>query len=209
MIRSIGFTFGRQLLTAVILPALAIAQTGAPSKPDNGATVAALASAPAAQDAPAKSARPDETFIIGDDDVLAISVWKEPDLTKQLPVRSDGKISLPLIGDIQAAGRTPPQLEQDIAEKLKAFITDPQVVVIVQEIHSLKFNILGQVTKPGSYPLSAGTTIVDAIAAAGGLKDFAKKKDIYVLRQTSSGGEYRYPFNYQDFIKGKDTKQNI
>jgi len=168
-----------------------------------------LASAPAAQDAPAKSARSDETFIIGDDDVLAISVWKEPDLTKQLPVRSDGKISLPLIGDIQAAGRTPPQLEQDIAEKLKAFITDPQVVVIVQEIHSLKFNILGQVTKPGSYPLLAGTTIVDAIAAAGGLKDFAKKKDIYVLRQTSSGGEYRYPFNYQDFIKGKDTKQNI
>lgn len=95
MIRSIGFTFGRQLLTAVILPALAIAQTGAPSKPDNGATVAALASAPAAQDAPAKSARPDETFIIGDDDVLAISVWKEPDLTKQLPVRSDGNILTP------------------------------------------------------------------------------------------------------------------
>jgi len=209
MIRSIGFTFGKHLLIAFVLPVLAIAQTGVSSKPDDGAIVAMLASAPAAQDAPAKSARSDETFIIGDDDVLAISVWKEPDLTKQITVRSDGKISLPLIGDIQAAGRTPPQLEMDITDRLKAFITDPQVAVIVQEVHSLKFNILGMVMKPGAYPLAAGTTIVDAIATAGGLKDFAKKKGIYVLRQMPSGGEYRYEFNYQDFIKGKNTKQNI
>jgi len=159
--------------------------------------------------APARTTRPDDTFIIGNDDVLSINVWKEPDLTKQLPVRSDGKISLPLIGDIQAAGRTPSQLEQDIADRLKSYITDPQVVVIVQEIHSLKFNILGEVTKPGSYPLTVGTTIVDAIAIAGGFKDFAKKKGIYVLRQGLSGSQLRFEFNYQDFIKGKDTKQNI
>ncbi len=158
---------------------------------------------------PARTTRPDDTFIIGNDDVLSVNVWKEPDLTKQIPVRSDGKISLPLIGDIQAAGRTPSQLEQDIADRLKSFITDPQVVVIVQEIHSLKFNILGEVTRPGSYPLTVGTTIVDAIAIAGGFKDFAKKKGIYVLRQGLSGSQLRLEFNYQDFIKGKDTKQNI
>jgi polysaccharide biosynthesis/export protein len=157
----------------------------------------------------AQPVRSDNTFIIGNDDVLAINVWKEPDLTKQIPVRSDGKISLPLIGDVQAAGKTPSQLEWDISDRLKAYVADPQVVVIVQEIHSLKFNILGQVAKPGTYPLTAGTTVVDAIAAAGGFKDFAKKKGIYVLRQGISGTETRYEFNYQAFVKGKNPKQNI
>jgi polysaccharide biosynthesis/export protein len=167
--------------------------------------------APSAQpDAPSRNARPDNTFIIGNDDVLAINVWNEPQLTKQqLPVRSDGMISLPLIGDVQAAGRTPPQLEQDITDRLKAFITNPQVAVIVQEIKSQNFNILGQVTKPGSYPLTSGITIVDAIAIAGGFKDFAKKKGIYILRQNPAGIELKYSFNYDEFIKGKDTKQNI
>ena len=200
---------GKHLLIAFVFPILAFAQTAISSKPEGAAAVVALASAPASQDAPAKSTRSDDTFVIGDDDVLAISVWKEPDLTKQITVRSDGKISLPLVGEIQAAGRTPPQLEMDITDRLKGFITDPQVAVIVQEVHSLKFNILGMVMKPGAYPLAAGTTIVDAIATAGGLKDFAKKKGIYVLRQMPSGGEYRFEFNYQDFIKGKNTKQNI
>lgn len=157
----------------------------------------------------ARTPRVDETFIIGNDDILAISVWKEPDLTKQIPVRSDGKISLPLIGDIQAAGRTPSQLEVDITDKLKSYITDPQVAVIVQQINSLKFNILGEVAKPGAYPLTAGTTIVDAIAIASGFKDFAKKKGIYVLRPSSGGPDLKFNFNYQEFIKGKNTKQNI
>jgi polysaccharide biosynthesis/export protein len=206
---SSDLALGKLLLVAFVCPGIALGQSGAASQSDNGTAVAALASDPAPQDAQARNNRPDETFVIGDDDVLAISVWKEPDLTKQITVRSDGEISLPLIGDIQAAGRTPSQLEADIADRLKGFITAPQVAVIVQEIHSLKFNILGQVGKPGAYPLMAGTTIVDAIALAGGLKDFAKKKGIYVLRQTPSGVESRYEFNYQDFIKGKDTKQNI
>jgi|SRR5580658_2996084 polysaccharide export outer membrane protein len=156
-----------------------------------------------------RSSHSDDTFVIGDDDVLAINVWKDQDLTKQVTVRTDGKISLPLIGDIQAAGRTPLQLEIDLTDKLKSYVNDPQVTVIVQEIHSLKFNILGQVTKPGSYPLTAGTTIVDAIAVSGGLRDFAKKKGIYVLRPGATGAETRYEFNYQDFIKGKNVKQNI
>jgi polysaccharide biosynthesis/export protein len=156
-----------------------------------------------------RSPRSDDSYTIGDDDVLAINVWKDQDLTKQVTVRTDGKISLPLVGDIQAAGRSPLQLQMDITDRLKSYVTDPQVTVIVQEIHSLKFNILGEVSRPGSYPLTAGMTIVDAIAVAGGFKDFAKKKGVYVLRPSPSGGESRYDFNYQDFVKGKDTKQNI
>jgi polysaccharide biosynthesis/export protein len=157
----------------------------------------------------AVNAQPDDTFIIGADDVLAINVWKETELTRVVPVRSDGKISLPLIGDIQAAGRTPMQLENDIAAKLKGYITDPQVTVIVQQILSQKFNILGQISKPGTYPLSAGTTIVDAIALAGGFKDFAKKKGVYILRLNSAGKEERFSFNYDKFLKEKNTAQNI
>jgi len=205
----IVLNFGKLLLVVSVLPELAFGQSSAHINPDEGPTLVALSSSSSAQEASARNTRADETFVIGDDDVLAISVWKEPDLTKQITVRSDGKISLPLIGDVQAAGQTPPQLEADITARLKNYLTNPQVAVIVQEIHSLKYNILGQVTKPGAYPLLAGTTIVDAIATAGGLKDFAKKKDIYVLRQSTAGGEIRISFNYQDFIKGKATKQNI
>jgi polysaccharide export outer membrane protein len=180
------------------------------SNPPEGTASAAQAPAPPVQqEASPKGAPTDDSYIIGNDDVLAISVWKETDLTKQVPVRSDGKISLPLIGEVQAAGRTPLQLQQEITSRLKSFITEPQVTVIVQQINSQKFNILGEVTKPGSYSLTNGETIVDAIAAAGGFKDFAKKKSIYVLRQTGDGEQTRIGFNYQDFIKGKDTTKNV
>ena len=168
------------------------------------------AAAPAAQsDTPAAGARPNATYVIGDDDVLSINVWKEPDLSHSVTVRTDGKISLPLIGELQAAGRTPSQLEQDITAALRTYISEPQVAVIVQQTNSLKFNILGQVTKPGSYPLTSGTTIVDAIATAGGFRDFAKKKSIYVLRPDSSGNDTRINFNYEQYIKGKNTALNI
>lgn len=152
----------------------------------------------------------DDTYIIGDDDELAINVWKETELTRSVTVRSDGKISLPLVGDVQAAGRTPAQLQEDLKTALVGYITDPQVTVIVQQINSRKFNILGEINKPGSYALTTDTTIVDAIALAGGLKEFAKKKDIYIIRQGPDGREVRVPFNYQSFIKGKrSAAQNI
>jgi polysaccharide biosynthesis/export protein len=168
--------------------------------------------APAASSAPASPIGRThvDNFVIGDGDVLAINVWKEENLSRSLPVRSDGKISLPLAGELQASGRTPLQLEGDIADRLKSYITAPEVAVIVQEIHSRNFNILGQVVKPGSYPLTLTTTVMDAIAMAGGFKDFAKQKGIYVLRQNPKGGpEYHYAFNYKDFIKGKNPAQNI
>jgi polysaccharide biosynthesis/export protein len=151
----------------------------------------------------------DPSFIIGNDDLLAINVWKEPDISRSIPVRSDGRISLPLVGELQAAGRTPLQLEQDISSKLRNYIAEPEVTVMVQEIHSQKFNILGQVAKPGSYSLDLATTVLDAIAAAGGFKDFANQRHIYILRQNLSGGESRIAFNYKNVIKGKNLQQNI
>jgi polysaccharide export outer membrane protein len=150
-----------------------------------------------------------DTYVIGDEDLLVINVWKEPEVSRTVPVRSDGRISLPLMGEIQAAGRTPLQLEKDIAAKLQTYITNPDVTVIVQQINSQKFNILGRVLKPGSYPLTGSTTVLDAIAAAGGFQDFAKQKDIYILRAKAAGGETRLPFNYKDVIRGKHSEENI
>jgi polysaccharide export outer membrane protein len=150
----------------------------------------------------------DDTFVIGNDDVLAISVWKEPDISRSVPVRSDGKISLPLAGEVQAAGLTPLGLEKDIAGKLKNYIAEPEVTVMVQQVNSQKFNILGQVARPGSYVIANSATVLDAIAVAGGFRDFAKKKSIYVLRQGASG-DSRIPFNYKDVSQGKNMTQNI
>src|SRR5579871_2106958 len=122
---------------------------------------------------------------------------------------SDRKISLPLVGEVQATGRTPVQLEQDIATKLRIYITKPEVTVMVEKINSDKFNILGQVAKPGSYSLALAPTVMDAIAIAGRPGDFAKQKAIYILRQNPDGGQSRIAFNYRDFIKGKNLHQNI
>lgn len=174
----------------------------------NGAS-SQMTTASAATDSATAGKAHDDSFVIGDDDVLAISVWKEPDVSRTIPVRSDGKISLPLAGEVQAAGLTPKQLEAAIAVKLASFISQPDVTVIVSEIRSQKFNILGQVTRPGSYPLTNSMTVLDAIALAGGFRDFAKQKSIYVLRQNGSGGETRLPFDYKDVIKGKKTDENV
>ena len=151
----------------------------------------------------------DANFVIGNGDVLAVSIWKQPDLSRSLPVRSDGKISLPLIGEVKAAGETPLALEEEITGKLRPYLAEPEVTVIVEQINSQKFNILGRVAKPGSYPLTNSTTVLDAIALAGGCREFAKQKSIYILRRLPDGGESRLPFNYQDVIKGKNTAQNV
>jgi polysaccharide export outer membrane protein len=179
---------------------------------------AALAGSVWAQSAPAaapaagaetSAAKPhDDSFVIGNDDVLAINVWKEPDISRSIPVRSDGKISLPLVGEVQAAGLTPLKLEKDIAEKLKSYISEPEVTVMVQQVNSQKFNVLGQVSRPGTYVIANSPTVLDAIALAGGFRDFAKKKSIYVLRHGASG-ETRLPFNYKEVSQGKNMAQNV
>lgn len=156
-----------------------------------------------------KKATSDDSYVIGADDVLAISVWKEPDVSRSVPVRSDGKISLPLIGELQAGGQTPRQLEQEIAKRLQSYISEPEVTVIVQDAKSQRINILGMVARPGSYLLAGSTTVLDAIAMAGGFKDFAKQKAIYVLRTGEDGAQKRLPFNYKEVIKGKSPEQNV
>jgi len=155
-----------------------------------------------------QSAATDE-FVIGPGDVLAINVWKETEISRVIPVRSDGRISLPLIGELQASGQTPRQLEAEITKRLKDYVADPAVTVVVQEIHSQKINVLGMVSHPGSFPLAKPMTVVDAIATAGGFRDFAKQKDIYVLHKDASGKQVRVPVNYKDVIKGIHPEQNI
>jgi len=151
----------------------------------------------------------DDTFIIGNDDVLAIAVWKEPDISRSVPVRSDGKISLPLVGEVQAAGLTPLKLEQEISKRLQSYISQPEVTVIVQQVNSQKFNVLGQVAHPGTFVLVNSPTVLDGIAMAGGFRDFAKQKSIFILRQNPDGTQSRIPFNYKDVIQGKNVSQNL
>jgi polysaccharide biosynthesis/export protein len=163
--------------------------------------------ADSAKSAPA--AHSDDAYLIGADDVLSVNVWKEADVSRVVTVRSDGKISLPLIGELQASSSTPRQLEQEITKRLQNYISEPEVTVIVQDSKSHKINILGMVVKPGSYLLTGSTTVLDAIAMAGGFKDFAKQKSIYVLRQAADGSQKQMPFNYKEVIKGKNPEQNI
>ncbi len=167
--------------------------------------------APAAQSAAPASgiATDDATYVIGVDDVLSINVWKEPEISRVVPVRSDGKISLSLVGEVAAGGRTPKDLKAEITEKLKSYISEPEVTVIVQEMRSKKFNIMGMVGRPGSFPLNGSMTVLDGLAVAGGFKDFAKKKAIYVLRKKADGTDERLLFNYNDVIKGKNSEQNV
>jgi len=187
----------------IILSGSLLGQIPAPGQTGRGLPAATVATSHAQPLAPSGNTPSDDTFVIGNDDVLAINVWKEPDFSRSIQVRSDGKMSLPLLGEVQAAGRTPLQLEQDIATKLRDYITHPEVTVIVEQINSKMFNILGQVTRPGSYSLALAPTIVDGIAIAGGPRDFAKQKSIYILRQNLGGVQTRIAFNYKDFLKGK------
>jgi polysaccharide export outer membrane protein len=145
-----------------------------------------------------------KTYIIGAEDVLSIRVWNEAQLTGSYIVRPDGRISLSLIGDVQAAALTPEKLSRNIAESLSKFINHPDVSVSVQQINSKKYFIMGEVLKTGPFPLLVPTTVMEALANSGGFKDFAKKKDILILR-----GTQRLHFNYTEVYKGKNRDQNI
>jgi len=150
----------------------------------------------------------DPTYIIGPQDVLDIDVWHETELTRSVPVRPDGRISLPLVNDVQAAGLTPTQLADQLATKLKQFVTDPQVTVIVTQINSQRVYILGEAARPGAYPLLPGMTVLQALSSAGGFTIFAELKKIYVLRK-QGGKQEKFPFNYKEVIAGKNPGQNI
>jgi len=157
---------------------------------------------------PPRSAVADPNYIIGAQDVISVSVWKEAELTREVPVRPDGKISMPLLNDVQAAGLTPSQLADQITVGLKKFVTDPQVTVIVAQINSQRVYILGEVTRAGAYPLLPQMTFLQALSSAGGFTIFANVKKIYLLRQ-ENGKQERYPFDYKQVIAGKNSEQNI
>ncbi len=173
-----------------------------------GTAATSVSQPDAVKTTPTPSAASDE-FVIGPGDVLAINVWKEAEISRVMPVRSDGRISLPLIGELQTSGLTTRQLEAEITKRLKDYVADPSVTVVVQEIKSQKINVLGMVARPGSYVITNSLTVLDAIALAGGFRDFAKQKSIYVLRQNADGTQARLPFNYKEVIKGVNVAQNL
>jgi polysaccharide export outer membrane protein len=159
--------------------------------------------------APPKAATDDPSYVIGAEDVLSVTVWKEPDFSNSaVPVRPDGKVSLPLLGDVEAAGKTPSQLADDVTARLKKYIEEPRVTVVVVGMNSRRVFILGEVNKPGPTGMSANMTVLQAISAAGGPTAYANTKKITVMR-TENGKQSRYLFNYKEVIKGNNQDQNI
>jgi polysaccharide biosynthesis/export protein len=161
---------------------------------------ASQAMAPSAADTPAD-------YVIGPDDTLHIAVWKEPDLTATLPVRPDGKISLPLLNDVPAAGMTPMQLADSITGKLRKYVADPRVTVVVTAMNSRRVFVTGEVSKPGAMALLPNMTILQALSSSG-FTQFANLKRIYLLR-TENGRQTKIPFNYKQVVKGDHPEQNI
>jgi polysaccharide export outer membrane protein len=145
----------------------------------------------------------DSEFRLGPDDVIEVSVYQDKDLDRTVPVRPDGKISLPLIGEMPASGKTATDLQKEIAQKLKQYIADPTVTVVVKEVNSPKVSVLGEVKTPGMYKIKDHATLLDAIASAGGLTEYAKRNKIYVLRVNSDGSTRRIQLNIDDQIKGR------
>lgn len=156
----------------------------------------------------AQAVTDDPAYKIGAQDVLKIDVWREDQLTRTVPVRPDGKITLPLLNDIQAAGLTPMELTNIIREELKKYLTNPQVTVTVSEINSRRIYVTGEVTKAGAYQLLPHMTVLQALSGSGGFTAFARIKGIYVLRN-ENGKPTKIPFNYKDAIAGKNPEQNI
>lgn len=184
------------LLLIALGPKLMFTQSGAPGAAKDSSS----------PDAPGTSAAT-ATYTIGASDTLLISVWKEPDLTATLPVRPDGMISLPLLDDVQAAGLTPMQLAASLRERLKRYVADPRVTVVVTQMNSRRIYITGEVTHAGAAPLLPEMTVLQALSTAG-FTQFANTKAIYVLR-SEKGKQERIPVNYKTLIRGESPEQNI
>ena len=147
-------------------------------------------------------------YLIGPEDVLTVVFWRDKDMSGDVAVRPDGKISMPLLNDVQASGLTPEQLRVQLTEEAKKYLEEPTVTIVVKEINSRKVFLMGNVGKPGAYPLSAPTTVLQLIATAGGLLEYAKSKDIRIMR-TENGKPVSHKFNYKYVSQGKSLQQNI
>ncbi len=150
----------------------------------------------------------EDKYQLGPEDVIEVSVWKEPDLTKQLAVRPDGKISYPLIGEVQVAGKTVKQVREEISKRLEKFVTDAQVTVILLKTQNYKIYVVGKVNKPGEFVVGRPANVMQALAMAGGLTPFASPGKIIVIRR-SGNNEQTFPFDYKSVAKGEFLDQNI
>lgn len=158
--------------------------------------------------APIKPVIEEQGYVIGATDAITVSVWKEAELTLSLVVRPDGMISIPLLGDVKAAGMTPMQLSMALTEKLRKYVNEPQVTIIVNSINSRIIYLVGEVNRTGTYPMLPNMTVLMALSGAGGFSQFANTKKIYVLR-FEDGVQKKFPFNYKEVIKGKRPEENI
>src|SRR6267154_1104424 len=174
-------------------------------QPTQTASTRPAANRPEGINPPAKVGK---DYVIGADDVLDVSVWKEQELTRSLQVRPDGKISMPLLGDVQAAGLTPGQLAQNVTDKLKKYLTAPQVTVILTQINSQRVYVTGEVTRPGAYPVLPGMTSLQAISSAGGLTTFSNSKKIFLMRDENHI-QTKYPFSYKEVLDGRKAEENL
>jgi polysaccharide export outer membrane protein len=169
---------------------------------------AAATAVPSASPSAATGAPLPAGYVVGPDDVLTIVFWRDKEMSTDVVVRPDGKISLPLLNDVQAAGLTPDQLRTRLVEAAGKFISDPNATVVVKEIHSRKVFITGNVAKSGTYPLSGDMNVIQLIALAGGLAEYADAKNIVVMR-SHTGSPQSFKFNYKDVVKQKNVQQNI
>jgi len=212
MVASYRFVI-RVFVTCLVGIALLTPATSFASSPDQGRDVSSQDSP---QDNPEKPVAgtakevypPDRLYRIGVEDVLLVSVWRDADLTREVPVRPDGKISLPLIQDITAAGKTPAELGQEIQVRLKEYMSNPSVTVIVREINSIKIYLLGEVARPGPVAPKAQVRLLQAIAMAGGITPFGGKKKIAIFRKTPSG-EKVIEVSYESIVSGKKPSDNL
>jgi polysaccharide export outer membrane protein len=197
-------THARSIVSAVLftttLAAAASAQTPAPA--------VAKPASPAAAPPTANGVTPPADYIIGPDDQLSVLFWRDKDMSADVIVRPDGKITLPLLNEMVAAGLTPEELRLKVTEEAKRFVEDPNATIVVRQINSRKVFITGQVEKTGPYPLSGPTTVLQLISMAGGLKEYAESKKIVIMR-TENGKQLSFTFNYREVIERKNLKQNI
>jgi polysaccharide export outer membrane protein len=201
-------TFGSVFTIALACSSGVFAQQPAPARPATAPAPAPVV-APQKTGTPAPEAiKPPEDYVIGTDDVLTVSFWREKDLSTDVIVRPDGKITLPLINDIYAAGLTPDQLREKVLAEAGRYVEDPSPTVFVKQINSRKIFITGEVAKQGTYALTSPTTVLQLIAMAGGLQEFARKKDIMILRM-EAGRQVTFTFDYGAVMKRKKLEQNI
>ena len=201
-------------LTIASVPLPAQAQKPSPiAQSQESKPVGAITGTPPAAAAAAAAPRPTDPvvpagYVIGTDDVLSIVYWKDKDMSADAKVRPDGRIALPLINEVVAAGLTPEQLHSKLVEESKKYMEDANITVVVREINSRKAFITGEVNKPGPYPLTSPTTVMQLISMAGGLREYADSKKIMIMR-TENWRQISLPFNYKDVAAGKKLEQNI